>query len=142
MSFLTPGSAERDAAFTSAAIAEQNAAIAEQEAVRKGEVGIIEKRKILQRREDLLGEARVKTGASGFTSAGGPLAEQIDIAEVLTLDALTHQFNVRVSQEQSRQEARISRAQAKSFRRTGRRAVGRALTSLAIQVAVSRQGSQ
>lgn len=136
VSDLIPGSAARDAAKTSAAIAKRNAQIAEQEATRKEQVGAIEKQRILDRREQLVGRQRALTAARGFTQEGSPLLRQIDIAEQITLDALTAQFNTQVGVQQSRQEAQLSRFQAKSFRRTGKLAIGRALTSLAIQAAV------
>lgn len=137
MSFLIPGSAAKDAANTSAAIAKRNAQIADQEATAKEEAGVIEKQRILDRRRELVGAHRALTAGRGFTQQGSPLLRQIDIAEQITLDAQTAQFNTRVSVQQSRQEAELSRFQAKSFKRTGKRAIGRALTSLAIQGATS-----
>ena len=135
MSFLLPGAAERDAAKTSAAIAGRNAQVAEQEAKAKAEAGSIQAERILKRREELIGRARTLTAARGFTQEGSPLLRQIDIAEAGALDALTTSFNTQIGVTQSLQEAQLSRFQEKSFRRTGRLAVGRELVSRGIQFA-------
>lgn len=130
--------AARSQAAYQASIANQNAKIAESQAMAAGQAGTLEQNQIRQRARQVEGSQKAAAAASGLDiSAGSPLAILGDTAYLAEQDIQTSRYNTALQQWGLTEQAKDYRSQAKYATEAGEQAAKSALltgiTSLAKQ---------